>query len=263
MRLRGMGLVLLVVGIGATIGRGDDKPPTPPGLERLDLDRRIVKTVYDAASLGTEIFNKGNFEGCYRLYQGTLMAVQPLLDHRPKVAQSVKDKLDRAKSMNVVDGAFALRAALDDIQNDIAPITSTRIDSKDSKTEAKPKTLWERLGNAGGVQKIAHTILQNSIEDPKLRPKLVRADKKLDAKAFEQSLVEYISSVTGGPLPYNGKNMKAAHAGMKITDDEFNAMAAIVEGALKSNIVDPADIKEFMTLLETTRKDIVEVKGKN
>jgi hemoglobin len=243
------------------MGRGDDKPLSPPGLERMELDRRIVKAVFDSASLGTEIFNKGNFEGCYRLYQGTLMAVQPLLDQRPKLAQSVKDKLDRAKSMNAVDGAFALRGALDEIQNDIAPGTKT--DLKDTKTEAKPKTLWERLGSAGGVQKIARTILLNSIEDPKLRPKLVRADKKLDAKAFEQSLVEYISSVTGGTLPYNGKNMKAAHAGMKITDDEFNAMAAIVEGALKTNNVDPADIKEFMMLLETTRKDIVEVKSKN
>jgi hemoglobin len=260
MRLRGMGLVLLVMGIGATIGRGDDKPLTPPGLERMELDRRIVKTVYDAASLGTEIFNKGNFEGCYRLYQGTLMAVQPLLDHRPKLAQSVKDKLDQAKAMNAVDGAFKLRAALDDIQNDIAPTTSTRIDSK---TDVKPKTLWDRLGGVVGVPKIAHTILLNAIEDPKLRPKLIRADKKLDAKSFEQSLIEYISSVTGGFLPYKGKDMKAAHAGMKITDDEFNALALIVEGALKTNNVDPADIKEFMAILETTRKDIVEVKSKN
>lgn len=263
MRLRGIGLVLLVMGIGATIGRGDDKPLTPPALERIELDRRIVKTVYDAASLGTEIFNKGNFEGCYRLYQGTLMAVQPLLDQRPKLAQTVKDKLDQSKSMNAVDGAFKLRSALDDIQNDIAPTTSTRIDSKDSKTEVKPKTLWDRLGGPVGVPKMVKAILVLSLEDATLKPKLARADKKLDIKAFEQSLIEYISSVTGGPLKYTGKNMKAAHAGMKITDDEFNAMGAIVEKVLKSNNVDSADIQEFMAILESTRKDIVEVKSKN
>jgi hemoglobin len=69
--------------------------------------------------------------------------------------------------------------------------------------------------------------------------------------------------VTGGKLLYKGKDMKAAHAGMKITDDEFNALAKIVEGVLKSNNIADPDIKEFMGLMETTRKDIVEVKSKN
>lgn len=259
MQVRAMCFVLLMSGIGASFGRAEDKPLAPPGLERLELDRRIVKTVYDSSLLGTEIFNKGNFEGCFRLYQGTLMAVQPLLDHRMKLAQSVKDKLDRAKLMNAVDGAFTLRAALDEIQNEIAPTTKSDTNTKDSAKE-KPKKLWDRLGGAVGVTRVVHTVLLNSIEDAKLRPKLVRADKKFDAKAFEQNMVEYISSITEGPLHYGGKDMKTVHAGMKITDDEFNEMASIVEAALKTNGVDATDIKEFMAIWETTRKDIVEVK---
>jgi hemoglobin len=259
MRLHGLGLALLLMGIGATIGGAQDKAPA--GLDRIELDRRIVKIVFDSASLGTEIFNKGNAEGCFRVYQATLMAVQLLLDHRLPLAKMVREKLERAKGMNPVEGSWLLRSALDDIQNEIAP--NTRSDGY-SKPETKGKTaLWERLGSTPGVRKIAHVIVLNAIEDPKLGPKILQIDKKPDAKALEQNLFEYISSKTGGLFPYNGPNPKTAFAGMKITDDEFSAFGAIVEGALKRNDVAAEDIKEFMAILESIRKDVVEVRRKD
>ena len=46
---------------------------------------------------------------------------------------------------------------------------------------------------------------------------------KLDADGvakLESRLVEFISENTGGPLKYSGRSMRAAHVGMKITDDE-------------------------------------------
>jgi hemoglobin len=258
MRARLMGFALLAVSIGAMNGRAQDKVPV---LSRNDLDNLIVKIVYDSAVLGTDIYNKGHVEGCFRLYQGTLIAVQPLLkDYRAKLALSVKDKMDRAKTMKVEDGAFILRAALDEIQNEIAPPAAKT--EKIEKVEAN-KTLWDRLGGTGGVEKILKQVFIQAVEDSKVN--LFRG-KKLDDKAqasLRQSLLEFISSVTGGPHPYKGKDMKAAHAGMKITDDEFNALGKIVQDTLRANKIAEADIKEFMGLLETTRKDIVEVKGKN
>ena len=52
---------------------------------------------------------------------------------------------------------------------------------------------------------------------------------KLDAdgvKRLEMHLVELVSATTGGPLKYEGRDMKRAHAGMMITDAEFDALAA-------------------------------------
>ncbi len=244
--------VVLVMGLGASNGSTQEKDKDK--MPYSDLDKIIVKGIFDTTSLGTEIYNKGKAEECFRLYQGTLMAVQPILkEYRQKLASSVRDKMDRAKGMPVVDGAFTLRAALDEIQNEIAPAPKA----------AASKTLFDRLGGLGGVEKMVNRIFLQAVEDPKVN--LFRG-KKLDDKAqanLRQSLVEYISSVTGGPLPYKGKDMKAAHTGMKITDDEFNALGAIVLAELKRNAIADADVKEFMTLLESTRKDIVEVKSKN
>jgi hemoglobin len=259
MRARLMAMVLLAVSIGATSSRGEDKPAP---LERSVLDNQIVKVLYDAAALGTEIWNKNNnIEGCFRLYQGTLMAVQPLLkDYRRTLALSVKDKMDRAKAMKLEEGAFTLRAAIDEILNEIAP--GPKLAEKVEKIEAN-KTLWDRLGGVSGVNRILKDVFLLAAEDTKVN---FFRGKKLDDKAqanLKQNLLEFISSVTGGPFPYKGKDLKAAHAGMKITDDEFTALGKIVEGVLRTNKISEPDIKEFMGILESTRKEIVEIKSKN
>jgi hemoglobin len=244
MTTRLIGILLLVVGLGVTV-RGDDKP-----LERLELDKRIVKVVYESALAGTEIFNSGKFEQCYGLYQGTLMAVAPLLDHRPDLQKSVLLRMDKARSMKVAEGAHELRAALDEIQNTIAP-------------GAKKTTLWDRLGGETNVRKIVKDLLIVAIEDPKVN--FLRGGKvKLDAKGMqnlEQMLVELISVNTGGPLKYTGRDMKPAHAGMKITDSEFDAFLEVMGASLTKFKVADADLKELMAILASARKEIVE--GKN
>ena len=42
--------------------------------------------------------------------------------------------------------------------------------------------------------------------------------------AFKAKLVDQICEASGGPCKYTGKDMKTAHAGMGITDADFNAL---------------------------------------
>ncbi len=254
MRARVLAAAVLVLAVGAA-SRADDKP-----LDRTDLDKRIVQSVYRSALLGTDVFNKGKHEECFRLYQGTLLAVQPLLDHRPKLAASVKEKMDKAGTMEPAKGAFVLRDALDEIQYEIAP--GAKPDPKDMK-DTKKTTLWDRLGGETGVSKVVTDILAVAIEEPKVN--FLRNGKyKLDGKGIadlRQKMVDMVSEATGGPLKYKGKDMKSAHAGMKITEQEFDALAEIVQTQLKKNKVADADVAELMKIIGATKKDIVEGKG--
>jgi hemoglobin len=263
MRGRILGALLLVVGFAA-IGRADEKP-----LDRAEMDRRVVYAAFDAAKLGTEIFNKGKHEECFRLYQGTLIGLQPFLDHRANLARFVKDKLDKAKGMNAVDGSFALREALDEIQNDIAP---SKVDSKsDAKVDPKvpkdPKktTLWDRLGGEKTVRLVVRDLIILAAEDKDVN--YFRDGKvKLDAKSIqrmEQLYVELISLMSSGPLPYTEKRtLKDAHAGMKITDKEFDAFVALMKKVLEKHKVGKAEIDELLTEVNKTREVIVEAKDK-
>jgi hemoglobin len=244
-------LAMLVLAAAAGLTPAQDKP-----LDRADLDKRIVLTVYESARLGTDIFNKGGHAECFRLYQGTVMAVHPLLDHRPKLQASVKGHLDKAAKMDAAKGAFELRAALDEIQNEIAP-PKGGTDPKDTK-----KTLWERLGGEKAVRVVVHDVVLAAAEDKAVN--FFRDGKvKLDAKGvahLEQMLVEQISEATGGPLKYTGRSMKEVHKGMGITDKEFDALGAILVSVLKKHKVAQADIDELVKIVESTRADIVEKK---
>lgn len=241
MRARMLLAVLVLFGAGS-LTRAEDKP---------DVDKKVVGTVYEVAVLGTDIFNKGNHEGCFRLYQGTLIALAPMLDHRPKLQGAVKQRLDRAKGMKAADGAFELRTALDEIQNEIAP----------PKVEAK-KALWDRLGGEKAVRAVVHDFVLAAAEDKKVN--FLRDSKiKIDAKGIahlEQMLVELVSATTGGPLKYTGKSMLEVHKGMAITNEEFDALGGVLVATLKKYKVPQADIDELVKIVETTRKDIVEKK---
>ncbi|MCI0703638.1 MAG: group 1 truncated hemoglobin [Planctomycetia bacterium] len=245
MRARIVLAVLFLVGAG-TLARGDDKP-----IDRADLDKRIVMTVYESAVLGTDIFNKGGHAECYRLYQGTLMAVHPLLDHRPKLQANVKTRLERAAKMKAADAAFELRTALDEVQNEIAP-------SKVAK-----KALWDRLGGEKSVRVVVQDFIVAAAKDPKVN--FDRNGKfKFDDKAIkhlEQMLVELISETTGGPLKYTGKSMDAVHKGMGITDAEFDALAGVLIDVLKKHKVPQAEIDELVKIVAGTRGAIVEKKN--
>jgi hemoglobin len=239
--MRSMAAVLvLLVSFSTASAQGDDKP-----VPRAELEKWAVSVAHDAAVMGTDLFNvKKNPEGCFRLYQGTLMAVLPMIEHRTAVAASVKAKLAKAKTMTAHDGAFILREAIDEVLAINAP----------------KKPLWERLGGEAAVRAVVGDFLVAIANDPKVN---VTRDGKypLNAagvKKLEQLLVEQISSVTGGPLKYTGRDMKTTHAGMRITEDEFNAAAGHLIAVLKKYKVPDAERDELVGIIASTKKDIVD-----
>lgn len=248
---------VLVLGGAVGLARADDKPPP---LDRAELDKRLVATVYESALLGTDIFNKGGHSECARLYQGTLLAVVPLLDHRPKLQTEAKARLERAKGLKPVDAAFELRTALDEIQNTIAPPKKDTKDTKEPKDTKK--ALWDRLGGESAVKAVVHDFLLAAVENKQVN--FFRDGKyTLDAKGTERlqkSLVEMVSEATGGPYKYSGKSMKETHKGMGITNAEFDELGAVLVATLKKHKVPQTEIDELVKIVAGTRGDIVEKK---
>src|SRR5262245_4905499 len=81
-----------------------------PSASAADAD--IVKSLGNVIDLGAPMFNAGDQDGCFRLYQGSLIAVQPLLGHKPELQRRVQQQLDKARSLRTAsERAFALRAA--------------------------------------------------------------------------------------------------------------------------------------------------------
>jgi hemoglobin len=218
-------------------------PTEPPPITKAEFQERIVQGLNAALDVGVPVFNKGDQQGCYQIYHGALLAIKPLLAGSPDLMQGLQAHLDRAGSMGTAaQKAFELRRAIDDIR------------------WAYRKPLWDRLGGEAAVNAVVHDFVAAAASDPKVNFSRNGA-YKLDPSAviaLERKIVEFVSSATGGPLKYSGKDMRAAHAGMRITDEEFNAIAGILVSTLKKYRVPQADIDELVGIVGTTKKEIVE-----
>jgi hemoglobin len=223
-------------------------------LPRGEVDARVYAALRETITLGADIFNKNDAGGCYRLYQGALMAIAPLMDHRPDVKARIEKGLRRAETQpRVPDKAFTLREVIDEVRETLR---------KDLGPPIAGRGLWDRLGGEKAVKAVVHDFVVAAAKDPKVN--FFRNNKfPLDAKGvanLEQLLVELVSSATGGPLKYTGRDMKEVHAGMKITDAEFNALAGHLIATLKKFNVPKKEIDELVEIVGSTRKDIVESK---
>jgi hemoglobin len=130
-----------------------------------------------------------------------------------------------------------------------------------------PKSLYDRLGGKDAITKVVDTFIANLAADKRVSKRLAKdmgKDGKLNdqGKKFRDNLIDQISSLTGGDATYKGKDMKAAHKGMKITDAEWTATVEDLVAALKTNGVSDDLQGELLKPLAAMHDDIVEVPAK-
>jgi hemoglobin len=262
---------LLAVGLLiAAAGPARCEAPT----EKAAVDAIVFSTLRDVINKGADLYNPPNSDhaGCWRFYEGALISIRPFLGHRPELQEKItKGLTDAYNESSLGNRAFVLRRVIDDVRSTVsgrgtAPTAAATptppAPSPPGPATPTAKTLWERLGGEDNVKRVVDDLLKEAAPDPKVN--FFRNGKYApDAAAvmtLKRRVVEFICQATGGPLQYTGKDMKTAHAGMGITDDEFNAFAGHLKNALEKNGAAPEDVKLVMTAAGSTRKDIVEKK---
>ena len=92
-------------------------------------------------------------------------------------------------------------------------------------------------------------------------PRLVRfgGGRSLDSRQrTRQLIVEQICSLAGGPCVYTGRDMKTAHAGLGITEAEWQANLQHASAALQKYGVGLREKEEFLAIFQKYKADIVE-----
>ena len=135
--------------------------------------------------------------------------------------------------------------------------------SKDSmKTSSTGKSLYDRLGGEPAIRAVVSDFVDRSAADPKVNFTRKGTPKEWQAtpEAVQQlktRLTEFVAQGTGGPTKYTGDDMRRVHTGMKITNDEFNAMGEHLKASLRKHNVRQREQDELMAIIESTRKDVV------
>jgi hypothetical protein len=94
--------------------------PAPAPLDRAALDKRVYDVLREIHNTGADLYNAGDAAGCYRMFQGAMTAVRPLLDHRPDDQKYISSKLEEAERETTVNRkAFVLHAGIEQLRKQL------------------------------------------------------------------------------------------------------------------------------------------------
>jgi hemoglobin len=119
---------------------------------------------------------------------------------------------------------------------------------------AQQKSLYERLGGQPAITAVVDRFVANLAADKRINTFFANSD----IPALKSKLVDQICQASGGPCTYTGKDMKAAHQGLGITEADFNALVEDLTAALDHFKVPKQEKDELLGLLAPMKSDIVE-----
>ncbi|MFO0601442.1 MAG: group 1 truncated hemoglobin [Myxococcaceae bacterium] len=121
--------------------------------------------------------------------------------------------------------------------------------------EAKaPKKLFDRLGGKGAVEAVIDDFLGRVSQDETINSGFAVGH----VPRLRQRLVELVCAATGGPCTYSGRDMGTAHAGMRITNQQFDNLVGHLVASLDKFKVPAQEKGELLALLGPMRSSIVE-----
>ncbi len=115
--------------------------------------------------------------------------------------------------------------------------------------ELRDASLYWRLGGANAIDAAVAETIKLSRADPRLAGRL--------SGACAGKLREQLCAATGGPCAYTGRDMKTAHAGMKITKAEFGAVGENLVKVLDAFKVPEKEKGELLGLILPLKGQIV------
>jgi hemoglobin len=126
------------------------------------------------------------------------------------------------------------------------------------QAEAKD-SLYKRLGGYDAIAAVTDDFIGRLLTDPTFERFFVgfADDSK---KRIRQHLVDFLCEKTGGPCYYTGRDMKTAHAGVKVTKAEWDKAVALIGETLTALKVPVEESQELASMLVPLEKDIVETR---
>jgi len=132
--------------------------------------------------------------------------------------------------------------------------------------------LFDRLGGEQGLARIVDDFLPRATQDPRVNWQrkdvkhggILHHDESAmwsaspeQIAALKKHFVQFFALATGGPAHYDGTGMKAAHAGMRISNPEFDAVIGDLKATLDRLQIPNKEQKELLSVVESTRPEIV------
>ncbi len=129
--------------------------------------------------------------------------------------------------------------------------------SPGARVAAQDQSLYHRVGGYDALALVVDDFIGRLISDKQFERFF--AGFSVDSKKrIRQHILDQFCAVTGGPCVYMGRDMKTTHAGLGITEKDWEAAVKHLSDALDKYKVQKIEKAQLLDLVSTLKKDIVE-----
>ena len=125
-----------------------------------------------------------------------------------------------------------------------------------SMEPAPAPSVYKQLGGREGISQVVDDFVANVVADNRINERF-KALPATQVFKLKSNLADQICDATGGPCSYVGRDMKTVHAGMRITEGEWNATVEALVKALDKNNVPAGAKSALLGALSPMKPDIV------
>ena len=138
----------------------------------------------------------------------------------------------------------------------VSSLTDAAAQASPATTAAAP-TLYKRLGGYDALAAVTDDFLQRLIGDTQFA-RFFGGHSTDSLKKIRQLIVDQLCAATGGPCVYVGRDMKTTHAGLGITEKDWEVSVKHLVATLDKFNVPAKEKDEVLAAVSGLKKDIVE-----
>ena len=129
--------------------------------------------------------------------------------------------------------------------------------SAQSSSTGNAQSLYKRLGGYDAIAAVSDEFIGRLASDKQLSRFLVGLSSD-SQKRLRQLVVDQLCAATGGPCLYIGRDMKTVHAGLNITESDWDLTVKHLIASLDKFKVPEKEKNEFLALASSLKPDIVQ-----
>ena len=122
---------------------------------------------------------------------------------------------------------------------------------------AQEKSLYERVGGYNALAAVVDDFVGRLVADKQFE-KFFVGHSTDSRKRIRQHILDQFCAATGGPCVYTGRDMKTSHAGLGITNADWDGAAKHLTASLDKFKVPEKEKGEILAFGTTLKNDIVE-----
>ena len=121
---------------------------------------------------------------------------------------------------------------------------------------AAQASLYKRLGGYDALAAVTDDFIGRLATDPQLG-RFFKGHNTEGLKRIRQHVIDFLCQATGGPCAYTGQDMKTAHTGLGITEDDWNVSVKDLVATLDKFKVPEKEKGEVLGAISGLKGDIV------